>query len=180
MLKKYNTLYKNDVVSNFYKYCNYKNYLKLPKILKIELNQGLGSKAQNEKILTKSIENLSLISGQYPLVIKTKQSIANFKLRENVKIGLKVTLRKNRMYVFFDKLINLILPRVRDFSGLSLKKFDDKGNFNFGIKDILIFPELEYQYENFYQGLNISIITTAEKKTDAIILLKSLKFPLIY
>lgn len=180
MLEKYNLIYKNDVPTNFYKYYPQQNKLKLPKILKIELNQGLGSKAQNEKILNKSIENLSLISGQYPLITTTKKAIANFKLRENIKIGLKVTLRKNRMYTFFDKLVNLVLPRVRDFSGLNLNNFDNYGNYNFGLKDILIFPELDYQYENFYQGLNISIITSATKKIDAIILLKTLKFPLIY
>ncbi len=180
MIEKYKIIYKNNVASNFLKYYNYNNKIKLPKLLKIELNQGLGTKAQNEKLLNKSIENISLISGQYPLIINTKESIANFKLRANVKIGLKLTLRKNKMYVFFDKLINLVLPRVRDFSGLSLTNFDKYGNYNFGIKDILVFPELEYQYENFYQGLNISIVTNARKKLDSIILLKSLGFPLIY
>lgn len=172
-------LYKNIIFKSLLKQFNYKNNHQVPKLVKIQLNRGLGGDGQNNKILQKSIEEIRLITGQQPIVTKAKKSIAGFKVREEMILGITVTLRSKKMYSFLEKLIHLVLPRIRDFRGLSLKGFDRNGNYNFGLKEQLVFPEISYESVDQVKGLNISIITTAKTKKEGIALLKEFGFPLI-
>jgi large subunit ribosomal protein L5 len=141
------------------------------------LNRGIGEASQNAKALSSSIEEFELITGQKPIVTRSKQAIAGFKIRENVPIGITLNLRKQKMYDFLNKLINLSLPRIRDFRGISLKGFDGRGNYNLGIKEQLIFPEMEYDKIDKIRGLNISIITTAKTDEESLFLLKGFGMP---
>jgi large subunit ribosomal protein L5 len=171
-------LYKEQVIPNLIKKFEYKNIHQVPKLKKININRCLGLSAQNPNLLNASVEEFRLITGQQPIVTKARKSIAGFKLREGIPLGLTVTLRDKQMYYFLERFINLTLPRIRDFQGLSTLNFDQYGNYNMGLKDQLIFPELEYDNINQLLGFNISVVTTAKTKDESLALLRELTFPL--
>lgn len=170
-------LYKIEIVPQLMKEFNFRNIMEVPRLEKIVLNMGLGEAIQNVKILDSAVDELSLIAGQRPIITKAKKSIAGFKLRQGQSIGCAVTLRKNKMYEFLDRLINVSLPRVRDFKGLSGKAFDGKGNYTLGIKEQLIFPEINYDNVDKIKGLNITIVTTAKNDEEGRALLKFMGMP---
>jgi len=157
--------YVREIVPTMLKEFGYRNVMEVPKLEKVVLNMGLGEAIHNIKVLDSAVEELALIGAQRPVVTRAKRSIASFKLREGMPIGCMVTLRRERMYYFLDKLFNATLPRVRDFRGLSDKAFDGRGNYTLGIKEQIIFPEINYDKIDKVKGLNITIVTTA--KTDA-------------
>lgn len=173
-------LYNKEMVPQLMKDFNYKNVMEVPKIEKIVINMGLGEAIQNVKILDSAADELSVISGQKTVITKAKKSIASFKLRQGMPIGCMVTLRKDRMYEFLDRLVNVALPRVRDFKGVSAKGFDGKGNYSLGIKEQLIFPEINYDKVDKIKGMNISIVTTAKSDDEGRALLKLLGMPFRY
>ncbi len=170
-------IYNKDIVPKFLENFEYKNIHQIPKLEKIVINSGLGLNFQNKQYLKKIIEEIREISGQHPIVTKAKKSISAFKLREGMPIGLKVTLRRSKMYAFFEKLFKLVFPRMRDFRGLSLNCFDNNGNYNLGISDQFLFPELEMTGFEKKHGFNITIVTTAKNKAEALFLLQNLGFP---
>jgi large subunit ribosomal protein L5 len=155
----------------------YKSVMEAPKLEKVVLNMGVGDAIVNPKLLDEAVEEMTLISGQKPVITKAKKSIANFKLREGMSIGCKVTLRGERMYEFLDKLFNIDLPRVRDFHGVSGTAFDGRGNYTLGVKEQLIFPEINYDKVNKVRGLDVVIVTTAKTNKEAYALLKELGMP---
>lgn len=159
--------YSNEIAPAMNKKFNYDSVMEIPKIDKIVLNMGVGDAVSNAKNLDEAVEELTLISGQKPLITKAKKSIANFRLREGMSIGAKVTLRGDRMYDFLYKLINVSLPRVRDFRGISSRSFDGRGNYTLGIKEQLIFPEIDYDKVNRVRGLDVVIVTTANTDEEA-------------
>ena len=169
--------YQKDLRPALTKAFNYKSPMEVPRLDKIVLNMGLGEAIQNIKVLDAAMEELALIAGQRPVVTRARKSIASFKLREGMPIGCMVTLRRGRMYDFFDKLVNIALPRVRDFRGLSDKSFDGRGNYTLGIKEQIIFPEIEYDKIDKIKGLNISIVTTAKTDEEGKALLKMMGMP---
>jgi len=169
--------YLNEVVPAMVSQFGYKSIMAVPRIEKVVLNMGLGEAIYNIKVLDKGVEELTLIAGQKAVITKAKRSIAGFKLREGMPIGCMVTLRHNRMYVFLDKLFNVALPRVRDFQGLSDKVFDGRANCSIGIKEHIIFPEVDYDRIDKIKGLNISIVTTASTDEEGHFLLKQLGMP---
>jgi large subunit ribosomal protein L5 len=154
-----------------------KNYHRVPKLKKIQLNRSLGLAGSNMNILTKSIKEFTEITGQFPIVTKSKKAVSGFKIRENMDLGISITLRGNRMYDFLDKLIHLTLPQIRDFRGINSKKFDSFGNLNFGINDQLIFPELNYNDIDQTRGFDINIVTNCKTDFEAKMLLTILGFP---
>lgn len=156
---------------------NYKSVMEVPKIDKIVINMGVGDAVQNAKVLDNAVEELTMITGQKPVVTKAKNSIAGFRLREGMPIGAKVTLRGERMYEFFDKLVSVSLPRVRDFRGISKKAFDGRGNYTLGIKEQLIFPEIDYDKVSKVRGMDIVIVTTANTDEEARELLTAFGMP---
>ncbi|HJV36575.1 50S ribosomal protein L5 [Geomonas sp.] len=170
-------LYNSEMVPQLMKDFNYKNIMEVPKITKIVLNMGLGEAIQNVKILDSATEELAAIAGQKPVITKAKKSIAGFKLRQGMPIGCCVTLRREKMYEFLDRLISVSLPRVRDFKGISGKGFDGKGNYSMGVKEQLIFPEIDYDKVDKIKGLNITIVTTAKTDAEGKALLKLLGLP---
>jgi large subunit ribosomal protein L5 len=170
-------IYVKDVVPQLMKAFSYKNVMQVPRLEKITLNMGLGEAVQNIKILDSAVEELSLIAGQKAVITKAKRSIANFKLREGMPIGVMVTLRRDRMMEFFDKLVNTALPRVRDFRGVSGKAFDGRGNYALGIREQIIFPEINLDKIDKIKGLNISIVTTAKTDEEGKELLRLLGMP---
>ena len=172
LLQKYEEV-KKQLMSEL----GYKNVNEVPKLEKIVLNMGLGDVKDNSKSFNLSVEELGLISGQKPIVTKAKKSISNFKLRENQNIGAKVTLRSDKMYEFFDRLVSVVLPRVRDFEGVSPKSFDGRGNYNLGVKEQLIFPEISYEKIDKVRGLDICFVTTAKSNEEAKALLTALGMP---
>jgi len=170
-------IYQKDVVPKLTQTFGYKNVMQVPRLWKITLNMGLGEAVQNIKILDSAVEELSLISGQKAVITKAKHSIAIYKLREGMPIGVMVTLRRNRMLAFFDKLVNVALPRVRDFRGVSGKAFDGRGNYSLGIREQIIFPEINLDKIDKIKGLNISIVTTAKTDEEGKELLRLLGMP---
>jgi large subunit ribosomal protein L5 len=170
-------VYHNDFMPALIKEFKYDSPMEVPRLEKIILNMGLGEAIQNIKVLDASAEELALISGQRPIVTRARKSIATFKLRAGMPIGCMVTLRRFRMYDFFDKLVNIALPRVRDFRGLSDKSFDGRGNYTLGIKEHIIFPEIDYDKIDKIKGLNISIVTTAKTDEEGKALLKMMGMP---
>ncbi len=170
-------VYQEKVVDSLMKRFNYKNRMEVPKLEKIIINMGLGEAIQNIKILDSAAQELSQITGQKPVITKAKKSIAQFKLRTGMPIGCMVTLRKERMYEFFNRLVNVALPRVRDFKGLSGKSFDGRGNYALGIREQLIFPEIHYDKIDKVKGMNIVIVTTAKSDEEGKELLKLLGMP---
>ncbi|CUA81246.1 MULTISPECIES: 50S ribosomal protein L5 [Anoxybacillus] len=169
--------YVKEVVPALMSKFNYKSVMQVPKIEKIVINMGVGDAVQNAKALDNAVEELALISGQKPVVTRAKKSIAGFRLREGMPIGAKVTLRGERMYEFFDKLVSVSLPRVRDFRGVSKKSFDGRGNYTLGVKEQLIFPEIDYDKVNKVRGMDIVIVTTAKTDEEARELLTLLGMP---
>ncbi|KRN45058.1 50S ribosomal protein L5 [Limosilactobacillus ingluviei] len=169
--------YENEVRPSLIEKFNYSSVMAAPKIDKIVLNMGVGDATQNSKNLDEAVEELGLISGQKPLITKAKKSIAGFRLREGMQIGAKVTLRGERMYDFLDKLINVSLPRVRDFRGVSNKSFDGRGNYTLGVREQLIFPEIDYDNVKRVRGLDIVIVTTANSDEEGHELLAQLGMP---
>jgi large subunit ribosomal protein L5 len=169
--------YQNDIVSSLVEKFNYDSVMQVPKVDKIVINMGVGDAVQNTKALDSAVEELALISGQQPLVTKAKKSIAGFRLREGMPIGAKVTLRGERMYEFLQKLIDVSLPRVRDFRGISKKSFDGRGNYTLGVKEQLIFPELSYDQVSKVRGMDIVIVTTGNTDEEARELLTQLGMP---
>ena len=169
--------YKTSVMDELKKQFNYSSVMEIPKIEKIVVNMGVGDSIANSKLLDAAVEDLAIITGQKPLVTKAKKSIAVFKLREGMKIGAKVTLRGERMYEFFDKLVSISLPRVRDFRGVNPNSFDGRGNYTIGIKEQLIFPEINYDKVLKVRGMDIVIVTTAKTDEEGRALLKLLGMP---
>ncbi|MCB2295117.1 50S ribosomal protein L5 [Clostridium algoriphilum] len=169
--------YENEVVQALMEKFGYKNIMEVPKLEKIVLNMGVGEAKDNSKVLDAALSDMSIIAGQKPIVTRAKKSIANFKLRENTPIGCKVTLRKAQMFEFADKLMNVALPRVRDFRGASSKAFDGRGNYAIGIKEQLIFPEIEYDKIDKVRGMDIIFVTTAKTDEEARELLRFLGMP---
>ena len=169
--------YQKEALPTLMKELNYRNVMEVPRVTKIIVNMGLGEAIQNIKILDSAAEELGLITGQKAVITKAKRSIASFKLREGMAIGSKVTLRKDRMYEFLDRLINVAIPRVRDFRGLNGKAFDGRGNYTFGLREQIIFPEIDYDKVDKIKGLNITIVTTAKTDEEGRRLLKLMGMP---
>ena len=169
--------YKNTVVPDLREKLGVKSNMAVPRITKVTVNMGIGEANIDKKLLDKAIEDLTLISGQKPLITKTRKSVASFKIRDGVPIGCKTTLRKNRMYDFIQRLLGVAIPRERDFRGLDVKSFDGKGNFSLGIKEHIIFPEIDYDKIDKIRGMDISITTSAKTDQEGIMLLKAMKFP---
>ena len=169
--------YHQDLVPKLMKEFGYTNKMRVPRLQKIVVNMGLGEAIQNIKVLDSATSEIMTITGQKPVPTKAKKSIANFKLRQGMPIGCMVTLRKDRMYEFFDRLVNIALPRVRDFRGISGKAFDGRGNYSLGIKEQIIFPEIDYDKIDKIKGLNITIVTTAKTDEEGKALLKLLGMP---
>jgi large subunit ribosomal protein L5 len=165
------------VVPDLVKKFGYKTAMQVPRIEKITLNMGVGEAVNDKKIMDNAVADMTRISGQKPLVTKSKKSIATFKIRDNYPIGCKVTLRGTRMYEFLDRLVTVAIPRIRDFRGIPGKSFDGRGNFNFGIKEQIIFPEIEYDKIDALRGMNITITTTARTDAEGRALLAAFKFP---
>lgn len=169
--------YTKNVIPGLTQEFSYKNPMAVPKIDKISVNIGLGEATQNAKLMDAAVTELGQITGQRPIVTKAKKSIAAFKLREGMAIGCAVTLRGDRMYEFFDRLVNIALPRVRDFRGVSPKSFDGRGNYTLGLRDQLIFPEIDYAKVDKVKGMNVTITTTAKTDAEAISLLRQMGMP---
>lgn len=169
--------YSKDIVSALTKQFNYTSVMEVPKLEKIVVNMGVGDAIQNPKALEDAVAELQQITGQKPVITKAKKSIANFKLREGMAIGCKVTLHGDKMYDFFSKLVNLALPRVRDFRGVSSNSFDGRGNYTLGVKEQLIFPEINYDKVNRLRGMDIVIVTSAKTDEEGYALLKEMGMP---
>lgn len=169
--------YENEVVKSLMEKFQYENIMEVPKLEKIVINMGVGSAKENPKVLESAVKELEIIAGQKPVVTEAKKSIANFKLREGMKVGTKVTLRGEKMYDFLDKLMNIALPRVRDFRGVSSTSFDGRGNYALGLKEQLIFPEIEYDMVESIRGLDIVVVTTAETDEEARVFLQEMGMP---
>ena len=169
--------YKNNVFSALMDQFKYDNVMEVPKLEKVTINLGLGEAKENAKIMESAVEEIGLITGQRPIVTKARKSIANFKVRQGMPVGAKVTLRGDNMYTFIDKLFNIALPRVRDFKGVSKNSFDGRGNYSMGIKEQLIFPEINYDKVDTIKGMNIVFTTTAKTDEEAAALLAGLGLP---
>ena len=170
--------YEEEIVPKLKSIFNYSNLMEVPKLVSISLNIGLGDAKNNSKGLESAIQELTLITGQKPVITKAKKDISNFKIRKGWPVGCKVTLRSNMMFEFLERLISIALPRTRDFRGLSHKSFDGRGNYNFGVKEQIIFTEINYDKIQSVRGLNITIVTTSKTDSEAYELLKSFGFPL--
>ncbi len=171
------TYYRETVVPDLMKKFGYKSVMEVPRIEKITLNMGVGEAVADKKIMEFAVGDMQKIAGQKPVVTKSRKSIAGFKIREGYPIGCKVTLRKIRMYEFLDRLVSVALPRVRDFRGISGRAFDGRGNYNMGVREQIIFPEIEYDKIDALRGMNITITTTAKTDEEAKALLSAFKFP---
>jgi large subunit ribosomal protein L5 len=169
--------YKNEIVPKLLKENKYSSVMQVPKITKVTVNCGLGEATQNQKVLESAVEEMTIITGQKPVITKARKSISNFKLREGMPIGCCVTLRREMMYQFLDRLFSLAMPRIRDFRGINPKGFDGHGNFNMGLKEQLVFPEIEYDKVEKIRGMNISFTTSARTDDEARQLLEELGMP---
>ena len=177
MIPRLKDHYDKVIVVNLQNKFSMKNKLMVPKILKVVLNMGLGADANDKKKLQNCIEDMSLISGQKPVVTKFKKSISNFKTRKGTAAGVKVTLRKNKMYEFIDRLVNIALPRIKDFQGLSINSLDNFGNYSFGIKEHIIFPEINFDKVDRIRGMDITLVTNSKDKKLTLALLEAMNFP---
>ena len=177
MMTRLQEKYENEVKQAMMDKFGYKNVMEVPKLEKIVINMGVGEAKDNSKVLESAVADLTLITGQKPILTRAKKSVANFKIRENMPLGCKVTLRKSKMYEFCDKLVSIALPRVRDFRGVSDKSFDGRGNYSLGIKEQLIFPEIEYDKIDKVRGMDIIFVTTANTDEEARELLRFLGMP---
>ena len=171
--------YKKRIIEDLQKKFSMANKMMVPKINKVVLNMGLGKDATDKKVVQNCVEDMSLISGQKPVITKFKKSISNFKTRKNTTAGVKVTLRGNKMYEFIDRLVNIALPRIKDFQGLSVNGFDNSGNYTFGIKEHIIFPEINFDKVDSIRGMDITLVTTGNDKKVTLALLESINFPFI-
>ena len=176
-MSRFQEFYRNEVVGQLTKQFGYKSVMEVPRITKITLNMGVGEAVNDKKIIEHAVGDLTKIAGQKPVVTKAKKAIAGFKIREGYPVGCMVTLRGDRMYEFLDRLVTIAFPRVRDFRWVSGKSFDGRGNYNIGIKEQIIFPEIEYDKIDALRGLNISVTTTARTNDEAKALLTAFKFP---
>jgi len=179
MTPRLKEIYEKTIVTNLQKKLSLKNKLMVPKYVKVVLNMGLGADASDKKKLQNCIEDMSLISGQMPVITRFKKSISNFKTRKGASAGVKVTLRSNKMYEFIDRLVNIALPRIKDFRGLNIKGFDEFGNYSFGIKEHIIFPEINFDKVDRIRGMDITIVTTGQSKEATLALLQETNFPFI-
>jgi large subunit ribosomal protein L5 len=177
MVPRLKERYRKEIVPALMKEFSYRSVMAVPRLRKITVNMGLGEAIQNAKLLDAATQELSQITGQKPVITRARKSIANFKLRKNMPIGAMVTLRGERMYEFIDRLMNVALPRVRDFRGLSTRAFDGRGNYTLGLRDQLVFPEVDYAKVEKVKGLNISIVTDARTDAEALALLRHLGMP---
>lgn len=171
------SVYKETILPELVKQFSYKSVMQAPRITKITLNMGVGEAIADKKILQSAVSDMEKISGQKPIVTLARKSIAGFKIRDDMPIGCKVTLRSKRMYEFLDRLINISIPRIRDFRGLSPKSFDGRGNYSMGVKEQIIFPEIDYDKIDALRGLDITITTTAKTNEEGLALLKLFNFP---
>jgi len=171
-------VYKSEIVSQLQQQFGYKSVMEVPKITKITLNMGVGEASQDRKAIDGAVADLALITGQKPLVTKARKSVAGFKIREGWPIGAKVTLRGERMYEFLERLVSMAIPRIRDFRGLNPKSFDGQGNYSMGIKEQIVFPEIEYDKIDKIRGMDITITTTAKTDEEGRALLEAFQFPL--
>src|SRR3989338_3521939 len=169
--------YKDTVVKNLTEQFGYKSVMEVPRIEKITLNMGVGEAVADKKIMEHAVDDMQKIAGQKPVVTLSRKSIAGFKIRDNYPVGCNVTLRQDRMYEFLDRLVNVAIPRIRDFRGISGKSFDGRGNYNMGIKEQIIFPEIDYDKVDALRGMNITITTTAKTDDEARALLAAFSFP---
>ena len=176
-MSRFQTLYRDTIVPELAKKFGYKTVMQVPRITKITLNMGVGEAVNDKKMIDNAVADMTKIAGQKPAVTRTRKAIANFKIRENMPIGCMVTLRGERMYDFLDRLVTIAFPRVRDFRGVSGRAFDGRGNYNIGLKEQIIFPEIEYDKIDAIRGLNISITTTAKTDEEAKALLAGFRFP---
>ncbi len=177
MGQRMKSLYQETIVPKLMEQFSYSNIHQVPKVVKITINRGLGEGAQNAKALESSLNEMATIAGQKPVVTRAKKAIAGFKIRKGMPVGIMVTLRQERMYAFLDRLINLALPRIRDFRGVSPKSFDGRGNYTLGLREQLIFPEVDYDSIDQIRGMDISIITTAKTDEEGRALLKEMGMP---
>ena len=177
MVPRLKERYRKEIVPTLMKEFSYRNVMAVPRLRKIVVNMGLGEAIQNAKLLDAAAQELAQITGQKPVITRARKSIANFKLRKNMPIGAMVTLRGDRMYEFIDRLMNVALPRVRDFRGLSTRAFDGRGNYTLGVRDQLVFPEVEYARVEKIKGMNISIVTDSRTDAEALALLRHLGMP---
>lgn len=169
--------YQTEIVASLMSEFSYKNRMQVPRLVKIVVNMGLGEALSNPKLIDSSVAEMTAITGQKPVVTRSRKSIANFKLRENQPIGCMVTLRRDRMYEFFDRLVSIAIPRVRDFKGVSAKSFDGRGNFTLGVREQIIFPEIDYDKIEKIKGMNVTIVTTARNDEECRALLAKLGMP---
>ena len=176
-MSRFNTLYHDTIVPELMKKFGYKTVMQGPRITKITLNMGVGEAVNDKKLVDNALADMTKIAGQKPVITRTRKAIANFKIRENMPIGCMVTLRGERMYDFLDRLVTIAFPRVRDFRGVSGRAFDGRGNYNIGLKEQIIFPEIEYDKIDALRGMNISITTTAKTDEEAKALLAGFNFP---
>jgi large subunit ribosomal protein L5 len=177
MTQRLKTYYQETIVPKLKEQFGYENIHQVPKVVKIIVNRGLGEASQNAKALESSLSELAVITGQKPVVTRAKKAIAGFKIRQGMPVGVMVTLRSERMYAFLDRLISLALPRIRDFRGVSPKSFDGRGNYSIGIKEQLIFPEIDYDSIEQIRGMDVSIVTTAQSDEEGRALLKEMGMP---
>lgn len=177
MTQRLKTIYQETVLPKLQEEFGYKNIHQVPKLVKVTVNRGLGEASQNAKALESSLAELATITGQKPVVTRARKAIAGFKIREGMPVGVMVTLRSERMYAFLDRLINLALPRIRDFRGISPNSFDGRGNYSLGIREQLIFPEIDYDTIDQIRGMDVSIITSAQTDEEGRALLKALGMP---
>jgi len=170
--------YRNKVAPKLTEQFGYKSPMQIPRISKVTLNMGLGEAVGNKKLLDTAVEELALIAGQRPIITNARKSVANFKIREGWPIGCKVTLRRERMYEFLDRLVSVAIPRIRDFRGLSAKSFDGRGNYAFGLKEQIVFPEIDYDKVDAIRGMDVIITTSANTDEEALALLRGFEFPI--
>ena len=178
-LPRLKNIYRSEIAPKLKEELSKKNIMSLPRLEKVTLNMGVGEAAADSKVIQSASDDLAVISGQKPFITKARKSIATFKIRSGMPLGVKVTLRGNRMYEFVDRLVTIALPRIRDFRGLKKNGFDGRGNYSFGIKECTIFPEINVDKLDKVRGLDVTICTSAENNDEAFLLLKSIKFPII-
>jgi len=176
-MSRLQNFYKETVVPELVEKFSYSNVMEVPKITKITLNMGVGEAVGDKKVMGRALGDMTAIAGQKPIVKNARRSVASFKIRDGWPVGCKVTLRRERMYEFLDRLVNIAIPRVRDFRGLSRKSFDGRGNFNMGVKEQIMFPEIDYDQIDVIRGMDIAITTTAKNDEEALALLQAFNFP---
>jgi len=176
-MSRLQTFYKDNVVPQLMEQLGFDNIMQVPKVTKITLNMGVGESVGDKKVMDRAVGDMTAIAGQKPIVTNARKSVASFKIRDGWPVGCKVTLRKERMFEFLDRLVNVAIPRIRDFRGLNRKSFDGRGNYSMGVKEQIMFPEIDYDQIDVIRGLDITITTTAKNDEEALALLKAFNFP---